>query len=151
MHRLSSRVIEVRRHRICTSEKLDHDSNNHNSSNGINDDSSAHASTPASGSKFISRQLHDLDGLINQRRLELSELKKANRQRLEEVHQVLIEVLSGDDIHSIKHYVCPYVRRCASHLPARDDADDQDEQQYPQGGHFPEGHVFLCPIAFGIE
>ena len=83
MHRLSSRVIEVRRHRICTSEKLDHDSNNHNSSNGINDDSSAHASTPASGSKFISRQLHDLDGLINQRRLELSELKKANRQRLE--------------------------------------------------------------------
>jgi hypothetical protein len=39
--------------------------------------------TPASASKFIERSLHDLDDLINQRRLELSELKKTNRQRLE--------------------------------------------------------------------
>ena len=60
-----------------------HDNNNHNSSSTrVNDDNSANASTPLSG-RFISRQLQDLDGLINQRRLELSELKKANKQRLD--------------------------------------------------------------------
>jgi len=39
--------------------------------------------TPVSASKFIERSLHDLDDLINQRRQELSELKRTNRQRLE--------------------------------------------------------------------
>ena len=56
-----------------------HDNNNHNSN--TRDDNIA--ATPPSSGKFISRQLQDLDGLINQRRLELSELKKANRQRLD--------------------------------------------------------------------
>ena len=42
-----------------------------------------HPETPVSASKFIERSLHDLDDLINQRRQELSELKRTNRQRLE--------------------------------------------------------------------
>jgi hypothetical protein len=38
--------------------------------------------SPVSSSKFIERSLHDLDDLINQRRLELSELKRSNRQKM---------------------------------------------------------------------
>eukprot|EP00596_Hydrurales_sp_CCMP1899_P000772 CAMPEP_0119043582 /NCGR_PEP_ID=MMETSP1177-20130426/23536_1 /TAXON_ID=2985 /ORGANISM="Ochromonas sp, Strain CCMP1899" /LENGTH=551 /DNA_ID=CAMNT_0007011971 /DNA_START=65 /DNA_END=1717 /DNA_ORIENTATION=- len=38
--------------------------------------------SPVSSSKFIERSLHDLDDLINQRRLELSELKRSNRQKI---------------------------------------------------------------------
>ena len=38
--------------------------------------------SPVSASKFIERSLHDLDDLINQRRLELSELKRSNQERI---------------------------------------------------------------------
>jgi hypothetical protein len=36
------------------------------------------AHSPVSAKKFIERSLHDLDDLINQRRLELSELKRSH-------------------------------------------------------------------------
>jgi hypothetical protein len=40
------------------------------------------AHSPVSAKKFIERSLHDLDDLINQRRLELSELKRSHIERL---------------------------------------------------------------------
>ena len=40
--------------------------------------------SPSSTTKFIERSLHDLDDLIQQRRLELSALRKSNRKRLNE-------------------------------------------------------------------
>ena len=39
------------------------------------------AQSPVSASKYIERSLHDLDDLINLRRLELSELKRSHSQR----------------------------------------------------------------------
>jgi hypothetical protein len=41
-----------------------------------------HAPSPASATKFVERSLHDLDDLIQKRRLELSALRKSNRKKL---------------------------------------------------------------------
>ena len=40
------------------------------------------APSPASATKFVERSLHDLDDLIQKRRLELSVLRKTNRKKL---------------------------------------------------------------------
>lgn len=61
------------------------------------------AHSPVSASKFIERSLHDLDGLINQRRLELSELKRVNKEKLggmQEFSNPLHHVRSTGKLHS---------------------------------------------------
>lgn len=49
--------------------------------------------SPSSTTKFIERSLHDLDDLIQQRRLELSALRKSNRQRLNEQFSVVVSYI----------------------------------------------------------
>jgi predicted PurR-regulated permease PerM len=49
--------------------------------------------SPSSTTKFIERSLHDLDDLIQQRRLELSALRKSNRKRLNEQFSATVSLI----------------------------------------------------------
>lgn len=57
--------------------------------------------SPSSTTKFIERSLHDLDDLIQQRRLELSALRKSNRKRLNDQFSVGVSRLIENSCTSI--------------------------------------------------
>jgi hypothetical protein len=64
------------------------------------------AKTPATATKFVERSLHDLDDLIQKRRLELSSLRKSNRKKLTDRFAVSIIMLCYNHLTDIiEHYM----------------------------------------------